>query len=201
MKTITRNTAVLAALLMLAPLAACSAPEAKAPNVTPAKKSEPEKQEPQRSERGNLIKTVGEPAGYTEAADQEENVVNFQVNALTFDPACTGQFAADHPAENGHLLQIDMEVATTPDLSIPFYGGPGSWKWIDPNGVTANGFLGTAAAFACFESSEMLPDQIGPGEKAAGKVLIDVPTTEGTLVFTQGGGTGWEWAVPGVPEE
>ena len=44
----------------------------------------------------------------------------------------------------------------------------------------------------------MLPSTIGPGERATGKVILDVPSTEGILVYNEAmdSSLGWEWEIP-----
>lgn len=43
----------------------------------------------------------------------------------------------------------------------------------------------------------MLPATIGPGEKVTGKVLLDVPNSQGTIIFSDvASDAGWEWKIP-----
>lgn len=45
----------------------------------------------------------------------------------------------------------------------------------------------------CLPQADMLPDTIGPASKAQGKLVFDLPTTDGYLVYKDGDVTGWEY--------
>lgn len=50
-------------------------------------------------------------------------------------------------------------------------------------------------AWSCFDSGQLLPSQIGPGQSVSGWMVLDVAATTGSLVMTMAGGpTGWEWS-------
>lgn len=191
-----------AALLLGLALVGCAsqAPEPDSPEVEAIEPDlsgvEPENKPPV-SDRGNLIKAVGEPAGISQPGSTE-NAVDFVVVSIETDPSCTGEFAAEHPVENGSLVRVQMEVSTSATYDGVFMPHSVNWKWIDANGVTMNGSPDSTAAYACITDAERLPIQIGPGEKAAGAIMFDVTGTEGTLVFSQGPDAGWEWEVPAV---
>lgn len=202
MNKISRPSGVAAALLLGLALAGCTseAPKPKAPEVEAVDPDPPGTETENKSpvsERGNLIKTVGEPAGISQPGSTE-NAVDFVVVSIETDPGCTGEFAAEHPVENGSLVRVQMEVSTNAAYDGVFMPHSVNWKWIDANGVTMNGSPDSTAAYACINDAERLPIQIGPGEKAAGAIMFDVTGTEGTLVFSQGPDTGWEWEVPAV---
>lgn len=197
MKTMSRASGALALLLVLAPLTACSAEKdpAKAPSVEPVAPTESKKDEPARSDRGNLIKEVGQPAGIGPLDGGGPNTVDFVITNITVDAACTNEFA--QTPMNGHFIRVDMDVTTTSEFDGLFMVQTnGVWKWVDANGTTANSDPATGSGYMCLNDAEMLPDTIGTGEKATGAVVLDVPTTEGFLVFSQGPDAGWEWAVP-----
>lgn len=147
----------------------------------------------EKSERGNLIKKVGEGAGIT---DNGTEVASFVINSITVDGQCTNEFA--EKAENGHILILDVSVKTEPALAdsvFPSFGlNPYDFKTIAPNGTTSNADMGTMATYTCLDDSEILPQDIGPAEQATGKVVLDAETAEGTLVFKPGyAAAGWEW--------
>lgn len=149
-----------------------------------------------KSSRGNLVKKAGEGASVT---DKENTVASFVVNSITVDPECTGASAA--PAQNGHFVVLDVSMETAPELAEsvnPEFGLAGyGWKAVADNGTTFNGDLGTFEAFMCFDDAERFPSALGPGEKATGKIVLDVPTPTGVLVHKQGFmPTGWEWEYP-----
>jgi len=92
-------------------------------------------------------------------------------------------------------------METTPDLAQsvnPQFGLAGyGWKAVADNGTTFNGDLGSFPAFMCFGDAERFPSALGPGEKATGKIVLDVPTATGVLIHKQGFmPIGWEWEYP-----
>lgn len=151
----------------------------------------------EKSERGNLVKQVGEGAGMTYEGEQ---TVSFVINSITVDAPCTAEFAT--PPENGHFVILDVSVKTEPVLAeapiTDFYMTAHEWKAIAPNGTTSNASPGTAAAFMCLNQQEMLPDTLGPAEQATGKLVLDVENPSGILVYQDPLATaGWEWTYPG----
>ncbi|USQ81217.1 hypothetical protein NF556_06130 [Ornithinimicrobium faecis] len=62
------------------------------------------------------------------------------------------------------------------------------------DGVRANDISGNA--WSCLESADSLPSEIGPGQKATGKIVIDTDLASGVLVYqpmSWDGNLGWEW--------
>lgn len=159
-------------------------------------------QEPDKSDRGNLVKKVGETEVI--AADNGDQVIAFTIGSIAVDVPCTAKFTV--PAQNGHFLTLEMTVETSAKLAEeinPFFLlGDGAWKAIAPDGTTSNARLATGAALSCYNEAEVLPSVIGPGEKATGKVVLDVEDSQGILVldYTPSGfGDGREWSYPQAP--
>ena len=193
-------------------LAACGAPASgpAAPTVTPVNASTASDAPtasatasvaastpaaPTKSSRGNLVKSLGQAAGVADPATKKQ-WANFVVNAIQ-PVTCTEPYA---PAPtNGHLIALDISIATTPELaqsSYPKFGlNSHDFKFIDKaTGTTFNGSLGTAATFGCLPNGATLPvNGVGPDEKVTGKVILDVPGTSGTLVVSQQGEAAWEY--------
>lgn len=194
-----------AALLLLSACASTtsdSTGEATAPNVEPATNtSTPEPSEDtERSSRGNQVMSTGEPAALYLEDQENDPVVSFTVKSIEVDPTCTAEF--QQPPENGHFLVLDVEVETgtpeqfeeafyTSDYAYGFY----DWKFIGPNGTTAN-TITSGPALGCYPQDQYLPNSIGPGERATGYIVLDAPSAEGTLVYTDPvSRLGWEWEV------
>lgn len=181
------------------PASSTSAEAEPAPETTEAEPTEEATtQAPaaEKSERGNLVKQIGEGAGLTYEGEQ---TVSFVINSITVDAPCTAEFAT--PPENGHIVVLDVSVKTEPALAEDPFGefwmSPSSWKAIAPNGTTSNASSGTAAAFGCLPQQEMLPQSIGPAEQATGKVVLDVENPSGILIFQDpSASAGWEWTYP-----
>lgn len=170
-------------------------------SMAPSTPSPAATQEAKKSPRGNFIKELGQPAGISDKDGKP--MVNFTVNSITPDAACTGPYP--QPAENGHFTVLDITVETTPELGTA-EGSPGSFdingamfKFVGASGTTFNGSLNSAGAYGCLPDEEMINNSgsgIGPAEKVTGKLVLDLPETTGTLIFksylTSGRG-GWEY--------
>ena len=151
-----------------------------------------------KSDRGNIIRTLGQGAGLSDKSGNQ--AVSFVVNKITIDPVCTGKYA--QPPQNGHFLALDISAQTYPPLkdlfgSGQFDFGAYNWKLIAANGTTYNGSLNSGPAIGCLADAEKLPDRVGTGEKVTGTLILDVPATEGTLVFAPTfADASWEWQYP-----
>ncbi|WP_424347627.1 DUF4352 domain-containing protein [Kocuria sp. CH-021] len=176
-------------------------PEPTAPNVEPATAESTPSSTQETSPRGNLMKEIGEPAGIHSLDDPSKNVVTYVVKGIEVDPVCTSPYSM--APENGRFIAIDMEVETAgePEFTEVMYGpinvSPHSFKMIDANGTTVNS-VSSGPSYGCMEESETLLSSIGPGERVTGKVVLDVPSTEGILVYNESidPSLGWEWKIP-----
>lgn len=168
---------------------------------TPEPEPEPETQPPvQTSERGNVVKEVGELGGVVaeENAALDDAWMTFTVTDIEVDGECTSGYA--DPPENGHFIIVSMSIETTPVSEWPaeaqgipllFYD---DWSIVGPDGITENAVTSLSTA-TCLSESEILPyDGMGPGERIVGKVVLDSRNASGVLIWTPfGGGGGWEW--------
>jgi hypothetical protein len=192
--------AALAAATLL-PLAACSssgdgeAQEAAGATLPTTPSAAPETSEPagpSKSDRGNVIKQLGEEA-YGTLLDTDERVFTFAIDAIRVDQPCNSGFA-DEPA-NGHFIGIDVRAATTPNLPADWFiqVSADNFQVIGPDGLTVTDVWGTA--YSCLDTANSFTtDQLGPAQQYAGTVVIDSPVTSGTLVYkVPGEPTGWEW--------
>lgn len=194
-----------AALLAALTLAACSAgnpdtgkmpdtaPVSSSPSPSPtADESKDEYGERIISERGNLVKEVGQLAGVSLADDTV--AARFAVTDIIVDPQCDEEYA-DAPA-NGHFVAIHLNVETTPELAqdeFPWVSFTEyDWQAFDAEGKRLNDPQGNA--WSCLSASQRLPNQIGPGQSVSGFIVLDVASTTGTLMLALSGSpTGWEW--------
>lgn len=176
-----------------APLTVSPEPVTKVPTTTaPAEETKTAGAAP-TSERGNLIKQVGEGAGWTEDG---KTLAEFVVNSITVDPVCTAPYA--EPSENGHLIALDVSIQTYPELAESLYPSfnlnPYMMKIVAPNGTTSNAELGTMASFSCLTDTVSLPAEgVGPAEKMTGSIVIDSEVPTGTLLITADGRNWWEY--------
>ncbi|KJL45704.1 hypothetical protein [Microbacterium trichothecenolyticum] len=157
---------------------------------------------PQTNARGDIIKSVGEVGGFLDLAG-ETVLFRFMVHAITPDPACTAPEAAQ-PA-NGRYIRVDLQAESDPALAAAYeQGGVPSavflqtWEAVDANGVAANAPTVTKESFTCLTAAEQIQSEVGPGERAIGSIVLDVPTsvTHVTLVSNTAEETGWEFTLP-----
>jgi hypothetical protein len=191
---------VVATAVAAVALTACSNSSPSSPTVdvpttaaaAPAPASATPAADANESARGNLIKQIGETAGW--GVSNADISVKFVVDKITVDPKCTTQFAT--PAQNGHLVKVDMRVETTPSMPTNFaYSiNPGAWSAVGEDGSTQTS-LATAPSFSCLNSNEQLPSQLSPASKYRGSIVLDVSSPTGTLIFSHPNPTlgGWEW--------
>lgn len=101
------------------------------------------------------------------------------INGATFDPPCSGPLSST--PDNGHFLVLDASASTDAGQStMPF--NMFYWSWIDENGQTMSGNVVSGAAAFCLNASESMPT-LGPGQSGSGKIVLDVSSLNGTLVY------------------
>lgn len=189
------------AIFLAASLAACgSTPQANGPAtqepVAPVTKTSEAPTPPaeNKSERGNTIKKIGEPAHWKKDANDPASATLGSFTVRKIAPlTCTGQFA--QKPENGHLIGLTIDVATTKELANEtpkeVYLSPMSFEYIAPNGTTFNGNLSTGATYGCIDDSQVLKSSFGPSAKAHGIMVLDVPQKGGVLTIGN-----VEWQLP-----
>lgn len=191
-----RNAGTAAALIAVLALTGCTVKTAPAADETPTATAAedtpsptPTPTGPAESDRGNLIKSVGDTFGF--AVDGEQ-AMTFTVTAITPDAACTSEFAEQ--AEHGHYLRLDVQGETTASLPEDLFIASGAWKVIADDGTTFNGDPWSYAAASCLNDAERLPNIVGAGETVSGAVLLDVPTPHGIVILDAYPGASWEWS-------
>lgn len=188
-----RLTATLTAALLL--LAGCGAQQGADEGNQPHKKPEQAQQqpEPKTSERGNVVKHIGDTAYIYADASRKTELARWTVTNITLDAPCTDEGA--EPSENGHMVVMDVTVQTTKDLPTDqtlYLGVTGYWQYVLKDGTISNAPVNGSAAL-CLPQADMLPSEIGPASKAQGKLVFDLPTTDGYLIYKGGYATGWEY--------
>ena len=178
-------------------VSSCAAAPPAAPaatvDVPPATSAPPVGQ----SERGLLIKRPGDVAQF--GVTQDALTVKFVVDKITVDPKCTG--AAARPAENGHLVRIDLRAETTSALpaSAGFRIVGGDWSVVGPDGVTETQ-VWTIRSASCFPSKELFPsDVLSPASKYRGAIVLDTRSASGAVMYRpsfMSDHGGWEWSFP-----
>ncbi|QFG69055.1 hypothetical protein [Ornithinimicrobium pratense] len=165
-----------------------------------AKEGEPDFGESETSERGLLIKEIGQAAGIGDPAD--EATVAFTLTDVVVDFECTADPMMVDPPANGHYVAFEWEVETgsADAMTEAFYDSSftlSEWDLsvLDENGKLLNDISGNA--LWCVESADSLPTAIGPKQTASGLIVLDLEVTSGILVVngsSWGVQGGWEWA-------
>lgn len=153
--------------------------------------------EPQLSDRAAVIKKVGETGGIN---DDGVILARFMVTAITVDPECEAD--ADEPA-NGHFVRLDIQAEGYAALADASWEDGlttelwlQDWDVLDSNGIISNVDPVSMEAFTCLTEAEQLPSDVTAGQRALGSLVLDVPTTSGTLIMNYGGEATWEYAFP-----
>ncbi|WP_140394983.1 hypothetical protein [Arthrobacter sedimenti] len=155
---------------------------------------------PERNERGDIIKTIGENGGW-KAVEGGPNTINFKVTSIA--PAVCDN---PYPGEaNGIPMAVTLEIETTADFEGPISvnGVPGQisfspyyWKGYADNGTRMNTVDSNINKTCLANEALLLPDYVGKGEKLNGQVILDVTTPTGTISYSPDGGSGWVWEYP-----
>jgi len=168
------------------------ATEAPSPSPT-ASSADPAFGERVVNDHGNLVKTIGQLAGISLTEHEDVTAAQFAVTDIVVDLDCTTGYE-DAP-QNGHFVGIHLNVETTPELAQDDIGtlSFSEWGWLafDAEGKRVNDPIGNA--WSCLADSDQLPIDIGPGQSVSGWIVLDLPTTTGSVVLTMGAANGWEW--------
>jgi hypothetical protein len=185
--------ALAAAMLIPTLLAGCALPVV-APTIDVPKAPVPDAPAGDRSERGNVVKQVGETAAF--GPTQDQLVVKFVVDKITVGAKCTADYA--QPAERGTFVKVDMRAETDPTMPANGLYMINGWDFstVGADGVTESDLV-TGAGSSCIDPNEALSNQpFSPGSKYRGSIVLDTKNTSGVLVLkpafmaTTGG---WEW--------
>lgn len=195
-----------AALLALL-LTACSGPQPQAapavsvpPATTPSATPTPTPSS-NENERGQLIKKIGETASLLTDGENTTPTLTFKVTSIKAIK-CDAPYATP---PNGTAIAVAVEVATTRTFSGPLAVnsqegqisfGPHYWKGYAPNGTRMNTVESSVNRSCLADTTKLLPDYFGKGEKLNGLVILDVATPSGEVAFDPSGNGGWVWKYP-----
>jgi hypothetical protein len=153
---------------------------------------------PELSQRGNIVKAIGETAWASDYPDGSNPWFEMQVTGIEVGAECTEDYA--EPAENGQFMFVTIAVSTSSEWpaemqGVPLEFNPNEFTIIGPDTLTEHD-LGTAPTYGCLPQGELFPIAgFGPGENLTGTVVLDSANTTGVLVFQPWwAASGWEWA-------
>ena len=155
-------------------------------SVTPIATETSANSEDGLNDRGNIEASVGDEIVVSGMIDDAE-VYKFKVSNIDLNVQCTEEYS--QPSENGQFIKIDVEVnsgskeAFEENYYNEVYIHGSSFKYISAEGTTFNGNLGSVPSYMCIPQSEVLPQEIGPAQKASGSIILDVPATNGVIIF------------------
>jgi hypothetical protein len=151
-------------------------PSTTTPTETPAEEPEtPTEQPPPPADESLALEER------YEHRDSDGNV-DFTITLVHVDATLICTAAGHLPAENGHLIGLQVKVA---DPTPPAEGEPpidaADFRFVGADGEVTKD-VDTASSAGCLENGwpEGRP---GPGESAAGTVVLDVPALTGTVVY------------------
>jgi hypothetical protein len=177
---------------------ASSEPAMPSASSTPSLSTE----QPVTTSRGDLKKDIGERAAVVNHEDGSE-WLEFTVEGFE-QVTCPDSWSEDLKENpDNYLIAADISVVTTPAMAETELAelNPGltisfgsDWWGFTSEGERINE-IRTSITYNCLDSQDELPWEIGPGEKARGLVLFEVPDLQGELAYRpwylDGG---WSWS-------
>lgn len=157
------------------------------------------------TERGTLPMKPG--ASAVAALPGHGELASMTVHSIEVDPVCTGSYV--RAPQNGHFVVMDVSVevarhSTLTDAGVRYDSvsmRQGGFRTVDKDGnmTPGNDIIGNG--YGCLPEGSAMATDIRAGEKAAGKIIFDVPTAEGVIILPDLLGQspsirGWEWAYP-----
>ena len=145
------------------------------------------------SPRGFIPKELGEAGGLL---DGDEPVVEFALTEIRWDYQC-GEYAMS--SENGSFVGLNFDVEVFPawadqDWALgSFMMTEFDFQAFDGDGSRVNDVGGTA--YACADSSDVLPSDIGAGQSASGWIILDLPEDAAIVAYVlpfEGIGVEWQ---------
>ncbi|MBC9935500.1 MULTISPECIES: hypothetical protein [unclassified Leucobacter] len=153
-----------------------------------------EEAEPQRNERGNLAKQIGEEAFIFGSTGEKE--ISFKVLEAVRSPECQPSAST----QNGELVALKIEMTTTEDYLLQTkYVDTVRLDWRDWTGVSLDGSTIENSALGlttCLPMTEIFPLDVPQGETVTGWWILDLAPGATSVVWSPDGEPGWEWPVP-----
>lgn len=149
--------------------------------------------EPDKSDRGNIVKAIGEPAVYGPGDCSDEDCVTFTVDSLDWADTCENPLGDIE----GDLLNVTLNAATSMSLDEAQAGAmfqTYNWAVIDAEGVTQSNAQGGIMT-PCNADPDGIGGILNPGSKYSGVLQFDVPPGSTHLILDVYDAS-WEWELP-----
>lgn len=171
--------------------AAGNAPELPTAAAAPTT-AEPAADEPARNERGNIVKELGEQAGWGPLGNTDSpEGVRFSLDKIEVDPPCEPYMTAP---EGKHTLLLHVRIATGSSQESAA-ATPGVLNAFNFAEIGSDGVTHSAESGMCTDpANDLMMHNYGPNQKYTGTIELVVPEASGTLMLTSPlTGGGWEW--------
>lgn len=165
-----------------------------APSAEPSDPAPPETPATGVSDRGYLVKQIGEEAGIL-VPDTGDLIVTLTVTSIEPNFTCTSPDA--EPSVYGNYVAFTFDAQANESLAeteAPFFKIEYTYFHLfGTDGTEAIGLSGNGNT--CIDASEQPPARLLPGESVTATIVFDVEYTSGIIGWapeTLDGG-GWEW--------
>jgi len=145
----------------------------------------------------NVVKNVGEEAGLVDDKTKR-SLFSLKVNKITTATSCPSRVKGKTFApENGIFLIVDIKAtmpakaATAAQVEyMPLIAE--TFAVEGPDGKLDR-TVSSEAAWSCFSDKDLAPAVVNPGQTVTGKIVLDVKSTTGKLVYDPENNGGWSW--------
>ena len=165
------------------------------PSPTSERSNNDERDGPQRSPRGYILKEVGEQGSLGLPEDPDSRWITFTVDEIVENEPCDSY---EPPAGVPTRVDVSIATANVPEeyrLSAGGLFNPGSWQWVQEDGTTS----GVTAQQGNYSYScgtwQQLASGLASNSQYRATFNLDVPEGATDLILHYDGG-GWEWELP-----
>ncbi len=154
---------------------------------------------------GNIKKQLGEEAGLVDDKTKK-TYFSFEITKAQLLDSCPSRMGGPNlRPTRSQFLVLDVETALEMNVGEKTGGSPEdlfmplvteAFSVIDAGGKR-DGNVSSDKAWECYEDSELAPSFLNPGQKAKGKIVLDVAASGGRVVYDPEGKGGWSWPFGG----
>ena len=154
---------------------------------------------------GNIRKQPGEVAGLVDEGTGK-NYFTFEITRAQLLDSCPSRMGGDmlRPTRS-HFLVLDVQTelergvgaktgGSSEDLFMPLVTE--AFSVVDAGGER-DPKVSSDKAWECYEDSALAPSFLNAGQKAQGKIVLDVAVSKGQVIYDPDGRGGWSWPFGG----